>query len=91
MKRDIPNGIWIEFRNLPSETTAEDLQALIVERTGVLVELSRIVVYPFDQRFNGAKVSLNGNHVQLIMVWALHEDQMHGQPIQIKPFFSDRR
>ena len=89
-RHNLPPGTWVEFRFIPQGALPEDIQKVILERTGVAVDLDRIVVYPFDGLWQGAKVSLHATHVQCILKWALMDDTILGQRVEINPYFNNK-
>lgn len=86
MNDKLPRGIWVQFRDVPIETSEQDIQNVIADRTGVIVELARISLQPSPLRTcQTGMVSFSADQVQRVMAWALSEDSLHGAPIVIKP------
>jgi hypothetical protein len=77
-KGTLPDGNWITFWRVPARTTAEDIQSVIRNRTGLEIELDRILV---RWESNSALVSLTKKHVREILQWALTDDLLNGASI----------
>lgn len=83
MAKQLPQGKWISFENLPFETTEEDLQNLIANRTGVVIGIECISVEYFGKKKTSrALISMNGEHTAALLTWALSDDRLYGAIVQ---------
>ena len=85
-RKVLPKGQFVFLSNVAVEATEQDLQELILARTGVTVPIDRITI---DQptglhKTNRAMLSLTKRHVCELLAWALSEDSLFGLPLQVQ-------
>jgi len=81
-RKELPQGTWVKFTGLSVETTEEDVQRFIIERTGCEIPLKNIdmmVARDGVRRINGALVSFQKIHFEQVMQWAFGEDIWQGR------------
>ena len=74
----------MSFRHPHPQVTEEDVQQLILDRTGVEVSLDNIDITRHDGGdARGVIVSLQNHHVRDLLAWALTDDRLCGRPIEL--------
>ena len=71
------------FYNIDPDTTDEEIQKVIADRTGVVIPLDNITMKAHSPTKSGALVAFEKQHISDILTWALSEDSVHGRKIQI--------
>jgi hypothetical protein len=73
-------GQFVYSYNLPTETTEEDLQAMIAERTGCVLALDRILI---TKNAHTCRAVISIGHAEIIHIlnWGLQDDSLYGKPV----------
>lgn len=82
--KNLPHGDWLTLVNLPLETTEQDIQDFVMNRTGIALPSSHIQVNDLlpGKTTASAIVCFDKHLVKELVEWAFHEDKLGGREVR---------
>ena len=78
MRKELPSGVWLTFRDLPVGTTEEDVQAFLRDECGIEISLDCISTSEFSKCV-GAIISLPRYEVLQLVCRAVGPNTLNGK------------